>query len=110
MPARAKLHYGWVVVAVTFAALLASAGIRAAPGVLIVPFENEFHWSRATISFAVGVNILLYGLIGPFAAAVMDPFCVRRTMVGAMTVSGLRRACSPLNRASWQMVLLCGVV
>jgi hypothetical protein len=51
--------------------LLVSAGIRAAPGVLIVPLENEFHWSRATISFAIGVNILLTGLVGTFAAAAM---------------------------------------
>ena len=57
-----------------------TAGVRAAPGVLIVPLEHEFHWSRATISFAVGVNLLLYGVIGPFAAALIDRFGVRRTM------------------------------
>ena len=50
----AKLHYAWVVVAVTFVVLLLTAGVRAAPGILIVPFENEFHWSRSTISFALG--------------------------------------------------------
>jgi len=55
---RPRLHYGWVVAAVTFAALLVSAGIRAAPGVLIVPLEDEFHWSRATISLAIGVTLL----------------------------------------------------
>ena len=57
-----------------------TAGVRAAPGVLIVPLEHEFHWSRATISFAVGVNVLLYGAIGPFAAALIDRFGVRRTI------------------------------
>ena len=67
--------------------LLLTAGIRAAPGVLIVPLENEFHWSRSTISFAVGVNLLLYGLIGPFAAALIDRFGVRRTMVVALAVT-----------------------
>lgn len=65
MRAPAKLHYAWIVAAVTFVVLLMTAGVRAAPGVLIVPLEEEFHWSRATISFAVGVNILLSGLIGP---------------------------------------------
>ena len=54
------------------------------PGVLIVPLEAEFGWSRATISFAIGVNIFLYGLIGPFAAAVMDRFGLRRTMLAAL--------------------------
>ena len=57
-----------------------TAGVRATPGVLIVPLEDEFHWSRATISFAIGINLLVYGAVGPFAAAVMDRFGVRRTM------------------------------
>ncbi len=75
-----RLHYAWIVAAVTFVILLLTAGVRAAPGVLIVPLEHEFRWSRATISFAIGVNMLLYGLIGPFAAALIDRFGVRRTM------------------------------
>jgi MFS family permease len=110
MPTRAKLHYGWVVVAVTFTALLVSAGIRAAPGVLIVPLENEFHWSRATISFAVGVNILLTGLVGPFAAAAMDRFGVRRTMALALALTAVGVALTPMMRQSWQLVLLWGVI
>src|ERR1700740_3404981 len=101
-----KLHYGWVVVSVTFAGLLGSAGMRATPGVLIVPLEDEFHWSRATISFAVGVNILLYGLIGPFAAALMDRFGVRRTMAVALALTAAGVALSPLMRQSWQLILL----
>ena len=54
-----RLHYAWIVAAVTFAIVVLTAGVRAAPGVLIVPLEHEFQWSRATISFAVGVNLLL---------------------------------------------------
>src|SRR6516225_8896796 len=110
MPEPGKLHYGWIVVAVTFVVLLVSAGIRAAPGVLIVPLEDEFHWSRATISFAVGVNILLYGLIGPFAAAVMDRFGGRRSMTMALALTAAGVALSPMMRQSWQLVLLWGVV
>jgi hypothetical protein len=72
--AAGRVHYAWVVCAVTFAVVLVTAGVRSTPGVLIVPLENEFRWSRATISFAVGVNLLFYGLIGPFAAAAMDRF------------------------------------
>ena len=107
---RTRLHYGWVVAAVTFAALLVSAGIRAAPSVLIVPLENEFHWSRATISLAVGVSILLTGLVGPFAAAMMDRFGVRRTMALALALTAVGVALSPMMRQSWQLILLWGVV
>ena len=59
-----RVHYAWIIVAVTFAVVVVTAGVRAMPSVLIVPFEQEFHWSRATISFAVGVNLLLYGAVG----------------------------------------------
>lgn len=101
-----KLHYAWVVAAVTFMTLLAAAGVRATPGVLIVPLETEFGWSRATISFAVGVNILLYGLIGPFAAAVMDRFGLRRTMLAALALIASGVALTPLMTQPWQLVLL----
>src|SRR5437588_13038192 len=78
---RGRLHYGWIVAGVTFLTLLASAGIRATPGVLIIPLEKEFGWTRATVSFAVSINILLYGLFGPFAAALMDRVGVGRVMM-----------------------------
>ncbi len=105
-----KLHYAWVVAAITFLTLLGAAGVRATPGVLIVPLETEFGWSRATISFAVGVNIFLYGLIGPFAAAVMDRFGLRRTMLAALALIATGVALTPLMRQPWQLVLLWGVV
>lgn len=110
MRAPAKLHYAWIVAAVTFVVLLLTAGIRAAPGVLIVPLEDEFHWSRSTISFAVGVNLLLYGLIGPFAAALIDRFGVRRTMAVALAVTAAGVALTSTMRQPWQLVLLWGVV
>src|SRR5215831_1701276 len=105
-----RLHYAWVVAAITFLTLLAAAGVRATPGVLIVPLENEFGWSRAAISFAVGVNIFLYGLIGPFAAAVMDRFGLRRTMLGALVCMAAGVVLTPLMNRPWQLVLLWGVI
>jgi MFS family permease len=101
------LHYAWVVAAVTFLALLVAAGLRSTPGVLIVPLEAEFGWSRATISFAVGLNIFLYGLIGPFAAAVMDRFGLRRTMLGALALIAAGVALTPLMTRPWQLCC-CG--
>ena len=105
-----RLHYGWIIVGITFVLILVTAGVRAAPGVLIVPLEDEFHWSRATISLAVGVNLLLYGAIGPFAAAIMDRFGVRRTMAISVVLTAAAVATSPLMQQSWQLILLWGVV
>ena len=110
MSAWRKLHYAWTVAAVTFVVLLVAGAIRASPGLLLVPLETEFHWSRATISFAVGVNILLYGLIGPFAAAMMETFGVRRMMLGALAAIGIGVALTPLMQQSWQLVVLWGFI
>ena len=105
-----RVHYAWIVAGITFVVLLLTAGIRAAPGVLIVPLEAEFHWSRATISFAIGVNLLLYGVVGPFAAALMDRFGVRRVMTLALALTAAAVALTPAMRHAWQLVMLWGVI
>ncbi|HYM29650.1 MAG TPA: MFS transporter [Candidatus Cybelea sp.] len=107
---RRPMHYGWIVAGVTFLTLLAAAGIRSAPGVLMVPLEQEFGWTRAGISFAVSVNLVLYGLMGPFAAGLVDWLGIRRTMCisVALVVAGV--SATTLMTAEWQLVLLWGVV
>jgi sugar phosphate permease len=105
-----RLHYAWIVAAVTFAIVVLTAGVRAAPGVLIVPYEREFLWSRATISFAIGVNVLLFGAVGPFAATLIDRFGVRRTLTLALVATVLGVALTPFMTEPWQLVLLWGVV
>ncbi len=105
-----RLHYAWVVAVVTFVTLLLAAGIRATPGVLFVPLEREFGWSAATIGFAVAVNIFLYGLSGPFAAAIMERFGLKRTMVAALAIIAAGVALTIWMRAPWQLVALWGVV
>jgi len=105
-----RLHYGWIVAAVTFATLLAAAGIRATPGVLMVPLQDEFGWTRASISFAVSVNLLLYGLMGPFSAALVDRLGARRTMMTGMALLASAVSLTATMTASWQLVLLWGIV
>ena len=94
-PATSRVHYAWVVAAITFLTLIVAAGVRSVPGVLIVPLEHEFGWSRATISFAVSVNLLLYGLIGPFAAGFINLYGPRRVMLLAFTLvaAGVASTC-----------------
>lgn len=104
----ARFHYGWVVAAVTFLALLAAAGVRATPSVLIVPLEQAFGWSRATISFAISINIFLYGLMGPFAGALMQRIGIRRTVALALALMAVTIAASTLISEPWQLVLTWG--
>ena len=110
MQKTSRLHYAWIIVAVTFVVVVVTAGVRATPTVLIVPLEQEFHWTRATISFAVGVNLLLYGAVGPFAAAVMDRFGARRTMTLALAATAMGVALTPVMSEAWQLVALWGVL
>ncbi|HTH74940.1 MAG TPA: MFS transporter [Trinickia sp.] len=105
-----RAHYGWVVAAVVFLVLLAAAGTRATPSVMMVPLEHQFGWSRATISLAISVNIALYGLTGPFAAASMQRFGVRPTLMTALVVMGGGVALSSMMTAPWQMILIWGVM
>lgn len=103
-------HYAWVVVGITCLVLLTGAGIRSTPGILMVPLEQEFHWSRTTISFAVSLNLILYGFIGPFAAAVMDRFGIRRCVLIALCVVGVGVASTSFMQYPWQLILIWGVL
>ena len=105
-----RFHYGWVIVAVTFLILLVAAGMRAAPGVLIVPLEKDFGWSRATISLAVSINLLMYGVTGPFAAALMERIGVRASMLLALVIMATGFALTTIMTAPWQLILLWGFV
>ena len=109
-PVPARLHYGWIVAGVTFLVLLIGAGVRATPGILIVPWEREFGWSTATISVAVALNIFLYGMIGPFAVAIIERFGLRRSVCVTLLVLSAGTAATALMREVWQMVLLWGLV
>jgi len=105
-----RFHYAWIMAAVTFFVLLIGAGIRSAPGVFMVPVEQEFGWSRSVISFALSINLLLYGLVGPFAAAVMDRFGIRRMTMIALFMLAAGSALTTWMNASWQLTLLWGIV
>ena len=109
MRTRTRFHYAWVVAGVTFVALMVSAGIRATPGVLLVPLEREFGWSRATTSSAVSLGLLLYGLIGPFCAAIAQRVGIRRTMATALLVLAAAVLLATRVREPWQLILLWGL-
>ncbi len=110
IPRSHRIHPAWIAAGVTFLTLMASAGFRSAPTVLIVPLEEAFGWSRAQISFAVGLNVLLYGLVSPFAAALMERFGIRRVVMAALSLVALGSGATVLIKAPWQLVVLWGCV
>ncbi len=102
-------HYAFVAAGVAFVLMIAAAGVRSAPTMFIVPLEQEFGWSPATISAAIGLNIVMYGLVGPFAAGLMERFGVRRTLVTALVLLGTAAAASSAMTRPWQLVAAWGL-
>ncbi|MFJ3474193.1 MFS transporter [Microbacterium maritypicum] len=105
-----RFHPAWTVALVALIALIGAAGFRAAPGVLMVPLEEEFGWSTAELSLAVSINLLLYGLIAPFAAALMQRFGIRAVTVVALFVIGAGAALSVFVATPGQLILTWGVL
>ncbi|BCW37225.1 MFS transporter [Arthrobacter sp. StoSoilA2] len=108
-PSR-RLHPAWIVGAVAFLALVGAAGFRAAPGVLMVPLQQEFGWSTTVLSLAVSINLVLFGLTAPFAAALMERFGIRKVTALALCLIGLGSALTVLVNQSWQILLTWGVL
>lgn len=107
---RRRLHPAWFVAAVAFLALVGAAGFRAAPGVLMVPLQEEFGWSTTVLSLAVSINLVLFGLTAPFAAALMERFGIRRVTSLALCLIGLGSALTVFVNQSWQILLTWGLL
>ncbi|MEU9087062.1 MFS transporter [Streptomyces sp. NPDC048357] len=105
-----RVHRAWFVAAVAFVTIIGAAAFASLPGLLIEPLHKEFAWSRGTIGFAVSVNLALYGLTAPFAAALMDRFGIRKVVALALLVISGGTAATVWMTASWQLVLFWGVL
>ena len=108
--ARRGIHYGWVVAAVTFLMLLCTAGAMGLPGALILPLNAEFGWGTAAISSALAVRIMLYGLMAPFAAALMNRYGLRNVAVSSALLICVALVAATFMREFWQLMLLWGLV
>ncbi|MFD4141948.1 MFS transporter [Streptomyces sp. NPDC058572] len=105
-----RVHRAWFVAAVTFVTITGAAAFASLPGLLIEPLHERFDWSRGTVGFAVSVNLALYGLTAPFAAALMDRFGIRRVVAVALTVIAVGSGLTVFMTASWQLILYWGVL
>ena len=108
--AKGRVHYAWVVFVVAFITLLGAAGFRSTPGILIDPLNDEFGWSRATVGTAVSINMLLFGFIGPFAAALQGRYGLRRVTIAALLIISSGALLTTQMSSPWHLYLLWGVV
>ncbi len=107
---RRGIHYGWVIVALTFMTMLTTAGAMGLPGALLLPLHGEFGWSLANISSALALRIALYGIMGPFAAVFMNRFGLRRIITIAVGLISAALLLATFMTAFWQLLILWGVV
>ena len=107
---RGRVHYAWIVLALVFAATLAGVGVRAAPGVMIVPLEHAFGWDVATISAAVSLNIILLGATGPFLTGMIEVIGLKRTMLACMVMLAVGPGLSNFMTTPWQLFLTWGLL
>ena len=107
---RIGARYAYLAAGLTFVALLVTAGMRATPGVLLVPWQSAFGWDRSAVSLAAAVGILFYGALGPFGAATMQSFGIRRTLAGALALMSLSAGLSLFMTRPWQLVATWGVL
>ena len=105
-----RIHPAWFIAGITFLTLMATAGFRSAPSVLIVPLEEAFGWRRDGVSLAVSINVLLYGLTAPFAAALMERFGIRKVVMTALTAVGTGALLTMYMTSLWQLIALWGFV
>ncbi|MFI9510355.1 MFS transporter [Nocardia sp. NPDC052566] len=105
-----RLHPAWIVAGVGFVTLVGAAAFRSVPSVLLDPLHEEFGWSRGTIGSAVSLNMLLYGLISPFAAALMDRFGIRRVVASALVLVAAGAGLTVFMTQAWQLILTWGLL
>src|SRR5450631_79358 len=108
--ARRNVHYGWVMVGVTFLTALITAGTVGAPGVFIAPLQHEFGWTTAEISSALSIRFILFGLMAPFAAALLNRYGLRNVVLSALLIVASALVTSLAMTKLWQLMLLWGVV
>ena len=105
-----KIHPAWIAAIITFFTLIATSGFRSAPSVLMIPLEDSFGWGRDEISLAISVNVLLFGLTAPFAAALMERFGIRKVVMTALTTVGLGAGSTIFITQPWHLIALWGVI
>lgn len=105
-----RLHYSWIILIISFFSIIVAGIVRSSSGVFIEPFENEFGWSRSVISLAFAVGLFLYGISGPFMAALIEVFGLKKMMVISMATLLTGTLLTLVMQESWQLVIIWGII
>ncbi|MCA1060372.1 MFS transporter [Rossellomorea aquimaris] len=107
---RSRVHYSWIILMIVFFSIIAAGIVRSSSGVFIEPFEHEFHWDRSVISLAFAVGLFLYGISGPFMAALIEVLGLKKIMILSMATLLAGTLLTFLMQQSWQLILIWGII
>jgi MFS family permease len=105
-----RIHYSWIILFIAFFSIITAGIIRSSSGVFIVPFETDFGWERSTISFAFAISLLLYGISGPFMAALIETIGLKKMMILAMATLVVGILLTFIMEKPWQLILIWGII
>lgn len=106
----ARLLYSWIILLLTFSSIIVAGIVRSSSGLFIIPFEEEFEWSRAEISLAFAVGLFTYGLSGPFMAAFVEIFGLKKMMIYSMSLLSCDLLFTFIMTEQWQLILIWGII
>ncbi|MCX4485518.1 MULTISPECIES: MFS transporter [Streptomyces] len=105
-----RFHRAWVIAVVAGAAIVTAGAFTTVPGLLVTPLHENYAWDRGQIALAASVNMILFGLTAPFAAALMDRVGIRRVVVGALLLVSAGALLTSFMSQPWQLVAYWGVL
>lgn len=103
---RRGIHYGWIVAAITFLTMLTMSAALGLPGAMLQPLGKEFGWSTEQISSSLALRFALFGLMGPFAAVLMERWGLRAVICTGLALVGLGMALVTMASQLWQLFVL----
>ena len=105
-----RIHYSWFILVITFFSIIVAGITLSSSGVFLGPFEQEFGWDRSVIAMAFAISLFLYGISGPFMAALLEVIGLKKMMLAAMAVLIVGIALTLLMQQAWQLMIIWGFI
>lgn len=105
-----RIHYSWFILAITFFSIIVAGIVMSSSGVFIDPLEKEFGWDRSIIALAFAISLFLYGISGPFMAALLEVIGLKKMMIVSMATLFTGIMLTLIMNQSWQMIMIWGVI
>ena len=107
---RRGIHYGWVMVALTFVTTICSSAAVSLTGVLLVPMTEEFGWSKGELSGAAGLLLVMFAVTAPFGGALIAKYGQRRMVVVAAAMVTFALVMTTQASARWHVLVSLGLI